>query len=126
MPLPRSLARFNKRVTNHVLRHLAGLPGPFAEISHRGRRSGRTYNTVIIAFRSGDGFLFPLTYGSSADWARNVMAAGEVRLRQGSGTLQLVRPTILRGPAVVGRLPPYVRFFLKIINADEVMVLERA
>jgi hypothetical protein len=30
----------------------------------------------LAAFRVAGGFVFALTYGSSADWVRNVMAAG--------------------------------------------------
>ena len=38
MPLPKALARFNLKVTNPVLGHVAGrLPG-FAIVTHVGRR----------------------------------------------------------------------------------------
>ena len=75
MPLPRSLANFNRRFTNRVSRHIAGwLPG-FGIVIHTGRRSGRTYETPVNVFRRAGGFTFALTYGR-ADWVQNVMAAG--------------------------------------------------
>ena len=76
MPLPRGVARFNRRATNRVTRRIAGwIPG-FAIVLHTGRRSGRTYRTPVNAFRGGDGYRIALTYGADSDWVRNVMDAG--------------------------------------------------
>ena len=67
----------NKYVTNRVLRGLASLPiGPFALIRHIGRRSGKPYETVIMVWPSGRGFVIALTYGPQVDWYRNILAAG--------------------------------------------------
>jgi hypothetical protein len=67
MPLPRPLARLNRRLTNRVAGRVAGRLPPFAIVAHSGRRSGRTYQTPIWAFRAPDGFVVALTYGDSAD-----------------------------------------------------------
>jgi deazaflavin-dependent oxidoreductase (nitroreductase family) len=79
MPAPRSIARFNRRFTNKLTLKVAGyLPG-FAIVSHVGRKSGRTYRTPVNAFRTDDGYIIALTYGSESDWVKNVLAAGAVR-----------------------------------------------
>ena len=45
MPLPRSVARFNRRVTNRLLGRLAPrLPG-FGIVVHTGRKTQRRYRT---------------------------------------------------------------------------------
>ena len=75
MALPRAVGKFNKVATNKVLVHLAG-HGPFVELEHVGRRSGRVYHVPLNAFRSGDTVTFALTYGPKVDWLRNVRAAG--------------------------------------------------
>jgi deazaflavin-dependent oxidoreductase (nitroreductase family) len=68
---------FNKYVTNRVLRRFAYLSrGPFAIIRHVGRRSGKPYETVIMVWPLGEGFVIALTYGPKVDWYRNVLAAG--------------------------------------------------
>jgi deazaflavin-dependent oxidoreductase (nitroreductase family) len=68
---------FNKYVTNRVLRVFTRLPfGPFAIIHHVGRRSGKPYETVIMVWQAGDGFVIALTYGPKVDWYQNVLAAG--------------------------------------------------
>jgi deazaflavin-dependent oxidoreductase (nitroreductase family) len=50
--------------------------GPFALIRHVGRRSGRSYQTPVLLARDADGFVAELTYGTSVNWYRNIVAAG--------------------------------------------------
>jgi deazaflavin-dependent oxidoreductase (nitroreductase family) len=50
--------------------------GPFSLIQHVGRRSGRTYQTPVMLARVPDGFVAELTYGTSVNWYRNIVAAG--------------------------------------------------
>lgn len=76
MPLPRSVAKFNIKVTNRITGPVAPhLPG-FGVITHVGRKSGRTYSTPVNVFRRGNSFIVALTYGTEADWLRNVMSSG--------------------------------------------------
>ena len=74
---PDRIRVFNKYVTNRILRRFANLPfGPFAIIRHVGRRSGKPYETVIMVWPTGEGFVIALTYGPKVDWYRNMLAAG--------------------------------------------------
>lgn len=50
--------------------------GPFAIVRHVGRRSGKHYETPIIARPAPAGFVIELTYGPEVDWHKNVLAAG--------------------------------------------------
>jgi hypothetical protein len=75
--LPNRLRVFNKYVTNRLLRVFAKVSlGPFALIRHVGRRSGKPYETVIWAWRLGEGFVIALTYGPEVGWYHNMRAAG--------------------------------------------------
>jgi deazaflavin-dependent oxidoreductase (nitroreductase family) len=66
-----------KHTLNPLTRRLAGSRfGPFSLIRHVGRRSGKLYETPIIAARVSDGFVIELTYGPDVDWHKNVLAAG--------------------------------------------------
>ena len=68
---------FNKYVINRVLRVFSHLShGPFAIIGHAGRRSGKSYETVIMVWPMEESFVIALTYGSQVDWLRNLLAAG--------------------------------------------------
>ena len=118
MPLPRSLAEFNRRFTNKVSRHVAGWMPGFGIVVHTGRRSGRTYETPVNVFRSGDGgFVFALTYGR-ADWVKNVMAAGSAELRTSRERHVVSNPTIVDAPRH-DDLPFVPRTILRWINVDE-------
>jgi deazaflavin-dependent oxidoreductase (nitroreductase family) len=93
--LPRSLARFNKVVTNRVQGLWAPYLPPYAVIVHRGRSSGTEYRTPVTAFR-GDGILaVPLPYGADTDWVRNLLAADGGEVQRGGRVQRLVRPRVV-------------------------------
>ena len=72
---------FNKYITNRLLHRFASYSrGPFAVIRHVGRRSGKPYETTIMIWPVGDGFVIALTYGPEVDWYRNILAAGHCTL----------------------------------------------
>lgn len=126
MPAPRWLARFNRSFTNRLLAWFVGRLPPFAEIRHVGRRSGRTYRTVIWAFPRHGGLAIALTYGSASDWVQNVLAAGEAEVRHAGGTRRMVNPRVVKGREAQGALPPYLRLPLRLLQADEALLLDRA
>jgi deazaflavin-dependent oxidoreductase (nitroreductase family) len=122
MPLPRSLARFNLRVTNPVLSRVAGhLPG-FAILTHVGRRSGTTFETPVNIFRDGDRHVIALTYGRESQWVRNVVAAGGCEVLTRGRRLRLTDPEIVHDPE--RRLvPASVRVPLSLVGVEDFMVL---
>jgi deazaflavin-dependent oxidoreductase (nitroreductase family) len=125
MPLPKRLARFNRLVTNRVLGPFARqLPG-FAIVSHVGRRSGRAYRTPVNLFRSNDGYVIALTYGSDSQWVRNVLAAGAVAIETRGQRIHLVEPEIVHD-AQRSLVPSPVRPMLRLANVTDFMVLQRA
>ena len=124
MPLPRWLARFNRRATNHLLRPLVTrLPG-WGEVVHTGRRTGREYRTPVIFFRRADRFVVALDYGPDADWVRNVLASGGCRLETQGRVLRMVRPRVVRDePRLAAPLP--VRLMLRLTRAVDFLELEQ-
>ena len=122
MPLPRSIARVNRRVTNHLLGGLAQrLPG-FGVVVHQGRASGRQYRTPVNVFRRGDRFTIALTYGRNADWVRNVLAEGRCTLETQGRALCLSRPQLFHDE---GRhaVPPPVRLVLGLVKVSDFLEL---
>jgi deazaflavin-dependent oxidoreductase (nitroreductase family) len=65
------------RYTTRVAR---GPHGRFALVRHVGRKSGKTYETPIIARPIAGGFMIELTYGPEVDWYRNITAANGCHL----------------------------------------------
>src|SRR3954464_6610399 len=98
MPLPRSLARFNRLVTNRIGRLVAPRVPGAGVIVHRGRRSGREYRTPISAFRRPGGYAVALTYGPGAEWVQNVLAAGHAVLETGGRQVSVTNPRVVHDP----------------------------
>ena len=107
---PQWVARFNKYVTNPVLRLWAGwLPG-FGILEHVGRKSGKPYRTPLNVFSTDDGVAILLTYGPDRDWLKNITAAGGARMRRHGKTIELTDPHVMpkaeAAPAVNGMARP--------------------
>ncbi len=83
----RVIGRTLNRLTMRLAR--AGR-GPFTIVRHRGRRSGRVYETPIMTARLGRDLVVELTYGDQVQWYRNVVAAGGCELVRGSRTVRIV------------------------------------
>jgi deazaflavin-dependent oxidoreductase (nitroreductase family) len=124
MPLPRSLARFNRRVTNPLTRGFAGhLPG-FGIVVHRGRSTGREYRTPVNAFRRPDGgYVLALTYGPDAQWVRNVLAQGGCVLEVRGRRVVLGNPRVVQD-AARRPVPAPVRAVLSLIDVDFFLELD--
>jgi deazaflavin-dependent oxidoreductase (nitroreductase family) len=125
MPLPRALARFNRRVTNRVLGPLAHAIPPFAEVEHRGRTSGRTYRTPVWAFPTERGFVIALTYGPATEWVRNVLAAGECRIRTPSEDVPIGNARLLCGGEGLALMPTPLRQILGLLGVRDFLALHR-
>ena len=123
MPLPKSLARLNRRFTNRVARPLTGRVPPFANIKHIGRTSGTAYRTPVMVFRRPDGFLIALTYGENTDWVRNVLVAGTALLELGGKRVSISDPRISRDPSLRQSLPLPVRTILRLIGCDKFLIV---
>jgi deazaflavin-dependent oxidoreductase (nitroreductase family) len=123
MPLPRSLARFNRRFTNRILSAIPARLSPFVFVEHVGRRTGTRYRTPVAAFGHPAGWVIALTYGSGADWVGNVQAAdGAVLYRRGVAEV-VSRPMVVGRPEAFPHLPVLIRLFLRLLGATEFLVL---
>jgi deazaflavin-dependent oxidoreductase (nitroreductase family) len=122
MPLPRFIARVNRRVTNRLLGGLAQRLPWFGVVVHRGRRSGRQYRTPVNVFRRGHRYIIALTYGSKSDWVRNVLANGGCTLETRGRKLHLSRPRLFHDESrrVV---PPPIRLILGLVNVSSFLEL---
>ena len=119
------LRPFTTRLVNPVSRRFAGwLPG-FGLLTYTGRKSGRRYTTPLNVFKHGSFYVFALTYGSEANWVRNVLAAGGCEIRVRGREVRLVEPEMLVDPA--GRLVPLpVRVFLRANHVTEYLRMRAA
>jgi deazaflavin-dependent oxidoreductase (nitroreductase family) len=122
VPIPRFVRPFTKRIVNPVTRQFAGRMPGFGMITHVGRRTGRTYRTPLNVFRSGDEYVFALTYGTDVEWVRNVLAAGHCDVEIRGRTIRLTAPRLINDPSR-RRMPTPVRQFLGLIGVEDFLVL---
>jgi len=94
------MRRVNRAALNKVTRPLfRWLPG-LGVVVHRGRRSGRQYQTPVNVFpRPGGRYIVALTYGPDTDWLKNVLAAGSCQLLSGGRTIELTAPRLFHDEA---------------------------
>jgi deazaflavin-dependent oxidoreductase (nitroreductase family) len=64
-------------------------------IRHVGRRSGRTYQTPVVAVQHDDSFLIALPYGERTDWLKNVLGTGSAAIMTNGHTYQVDRPEVI-------------------------------
>jgi deazaflavin-dependent oxidoreductase (nitroreductase family) len=97
---------------NRALKPIARyLPGT-GTIAHRGRKSGKTYTTIVTSYRKGRTLAIALGHGKT-DWVKNVLAAGEADIRFARGQLHLTNPRILPAGSDGDDLPWLARVQLR-------------
>lgn len=108
---PAWVDRLQIKYFNPVVKPLSKfLPGT-SLITHRGRKSGKTFQTVVTSYRKDNTLAIALGHGKT-DWVKNVMAAGEADIRLFRKELHLVNPRILPAGSGDTSLP----FLLRVQN----------
>jgi deazaflavin-dependent oxidoreductase (nitroreductase family) len=97
------------RYVNPVLRPVVRRLPTFGILTHQGRKTGRIYHTPIRVFQRGNMYLFFLTYGSDAEWVKNIRAAGCCLLETRGRVVELVEPELINDPKLQPAPPP-IRF----------------
>ncbi len=88
--------RLFTRVMRPLALRSAGKEGSSTSVvRHTGRRSGRTYETPVIAARHGDSFLIALPYGERTDWLKNVLGEGSATIVTNGHTYEVDRPQVI-------------------------------
>jgi deazaflavin-dependent oxidoreductase (nitroreductase family) len=64
-------------------------------VRHTGRRSGRIYQTPVIAARHDDCFLIALPYGKRTDWLQNVLAKGSAVIVTNGHAYEAGQPEVI-------------------------------
>jgi deazaflavin-dependent oxidoreductase (nitroreductase family) len=124
MPAPRWVAKANKFGLNRLTKFIAPWAPGWAVVIHRGRKSGRVFRTPLWAFRRRGGYVIALTYGSHADWVRNVMTEGGCELESRRRHYKLGAPRLYRDEKAAD-MPTLIRLILRwVIKAPEFLSLD--
>lgn len=122
MPLPKGLARFNRKVTNRLMMPLAERLGGFAVLEHTGRQSGKTHLTPLNVFQDDEAFLVALTYGPDVDWLKNARASKTSTLITHGKRVTVAPPEAIGRAEGYQRLPSVVRVALAALDVSEFVV----
>ena len=94
MIFPPAVHRFQVKYFNPMIMPLARRSPGFAIVKHRGRTSGKPYETIVTAHRRGNTVAIALGHGKT-DWVKNVLAAGEAEIHLFRRDVHLVNPRVL-------------------------------
>ena len=108
MLFPRWLDRWQMRYMNPVMRRWARYLPTFAVVEHRGRKSGKPYETVVNAYRKGNVLAVLLGHGET-DWVKNVLAAGKADLKVRGRDVRITSPRVLPAGSDTEGLPRIAR-----------------
>ena len=64
-------------------------------VHHVGRRSGRSYETPVVAVENCDTILIALPYGGRTDWMKNVLASGTATVVTHGQTYEVDQPQVI-------------------------------
>jgi deazaflavin-dependent oxidoreductase (nitroreductase family) len=64
-------------------------------VRHVGRRSGRRYETPVIAVQHDDSFFIALPYGKRTDWLKNILGKGSAAIVTNGHTYEVDRPEVI-------------------------------
>ena len=123
--MPRAMRRINRVFTNPLMRPLAGRLPPLAIAHHVGRKSGRRYQTPVLAFSTDEGFVTPLPYGTDTDWCLNWIEAGEGSVEVAGRRAAVSNPRIVSADEALPLLPAILRPGLRLLGLPGFMVVER-
>jgi deazaflavin-dependent oxidoreductase (nitroreductase family) len=120
------LIRLQRAVINPRQLRSAGTPGAYAAvIRHRGRTSGRPYETPVGAVATDDGFVIALVYGSRTQWLQNVLASGSATLVHEGRTYQVDRPEIIPMQAVAAQFTSGDQQGFRLLRVDQALRVRR-
>ena len=108
MKFPVWLENFQIKYINPMAVPLARVMPGITVIKHRGRTSGKNYETAISAYRKGNTVAIMLAHGKT-NWVKNILAAGAADIRLGRRDLHLVNPRIVAAGTDDASLPRMAR-----------------
>jgi hypothetical protein len=126
-PTVRNAARrFHRVVGNPLQMRSAGRPGTYASvIRHRGRTTGRTYETPVWAAPTEDGFVVAIVYGPRTDWLENVLASGAAVMVHEGHAYPVHRPEIVPMDGARAYFPAWTQRIHRRVRVDRCLRVRR-
>ncbi len=120
---PRHVPAFVKPY-NRLVRSFAGRR-LYALLRHRGRRSGKTFETPVMAWPTAGGMLVPVSWGTQSDWYRNLMAASGCEVQLRGRWHRCADPVLLPRAEALSYLPAATRALAGLFPVPQFVLLRR-
>jgi deazaflavin-dependent oxidoreductase (nitroreductase family) len=124
MAFPRQMAAL-PRLLNPLVGPLTRRVPPLAVLHHRGRRSGRSYDTPVQAYSTSDGWLVGLAYDHNAPFALNLLAAGEGEMTRAGRRYRISQPRRV-GREALKTLPALAALQMRPVGIAEFLQFDAA
>ena len=108
MRVPPWFENFQIKYINPVAVPIARFTPGITVITHRGRKSGRRFETAVSAYRKGHTVAIMLGHGKT-NWVKNILAAGEADIRLRGRDVHLINPRIVEAGSDDPSLPLMAR-----------------
>jgi len=125
VPVPRSFRKVGKTVNPFVV-PMAGRVPPLAVVHHVGRRSGRSYQTPVMAFPTPEGWVVALFYGDDVQWLRNARGPRTVALTRSGRRHEVSEVRVLDASAGTPRIPAWARAVVRPVRVRSYVLLVAA
>jgi deazaflavin-dependent oxidoreductase (nitroreductase family) len=121
------LFKLQRSMSNPMTMKTAGTAGSsYSVIRHRGRKSGREYETPVGVVAVRDAFLIALPYGSQTNWVRNVLAGGSAGVVHEGRTCAVDRPEVVPMRDVEAAFSTSDRRSFRLFDVRECLRVRRA
>jgi deazaflavin-dependent oxidoreductase (nitroreductase family) len=104
MLFPPWLESLQIKYINPAIRPVARYLPTFAIVKHRGRTSGKDYETLVNAYCKGHVLAIGLAHGKT-NWVKNVLAAGEADVHLFRRDVHITNPRVLPAGTADDELP---------------------
>ena len=108
MRVPPWFENFQIKYINPVAVPIARFTPGITVITHRGRKSGRRFETAVSTYRKGHTVAIMLGHGKT-NWVKNILAAGEADIRLRGRDVHLINPRIVEAGSDDPSLPLMAR-----------------
>ncbi len=120
-----ALRLFTRAMRPLALRSAGKQGSSTSVVRHVGRRSGRAYETPVIAARHGDSFLIALPYGERTDWLKNVLAKGSAAIVTDGQTYEVDQPELIPMAEATGYFRPREQRMHRQFHVDAALQVHR-
>lgn len=118
--VPAFVKTYNRFVRSFAGRRL------YALLRHSGRKSGKTYETPVMAWPTASGILVPISWGLQSDWYQNTIASGSCAIQIRGRWNRCAEPALISRAEALAHLPPLTRSIARLFPIQHFMLMRKA